>query len=90
MADGLQASVYALCFITSAACGYLLVRNYARTGLRLLLWSGLCFVLLAANNLTVMVDLLLLPASDLQIPRLAFSLAAVTVLLFGFVWDLEN
>jgi hypothetical protein len=90
LAEDFQAGVYALCFATSAACGFLLTRNYFRTGVRMLLWSGLCFLLLAANNLTVIVDLLVLPESDLQIPRLAFSLAAVLVLLFGFVWDLEN
>ncbi|HET7709491.1 MAG TPA: DUF5985 family protein [Sphingomicrobium sp.] len=84
------AAVYTLCFLTSAACGFLLTRNYRRTGARLLLWSGLCFVLLAANNLTVIVDLLVLPAVDLQAPRLALSLAAVLVLLSGFIWDLEN
>lgn len=90
MAQMFPAAVYTLCFLTSAACGFLLTRNYRRTGARLLLWSGLCFVLLAANNLTVIVDLLVLPAVDLQAPRLALSLAAVLVLLSGFIWDLEN
>jgi hypothetical protein len=90
MAAGFQSAVYALCFITSAACGLLLARNFIRTSVRLLLWSSLCFGLLAANNLTVIVDLLVLPESDLQIPRLAFSLSAVLILLFGFIWDLEN
>lgn len=90
MAQAFPAAVYALCFLTSAACGFLLIRNYRRTGGKLLLWSGLCFVLLAANNLTVMVDLLILPGIDLQAARLTFSLAAVLVLLFGFVWDREN
>ena len=83
-------AVYALCFLTSAACGLMLSHNYRRTGVRLLLWSSICFLLLAANNLTVIVDLLILPKVDLQVPRLAFSLAAVSVLLFGFVWDTEN
>lgn len=90
MAVSLQSAVYVLCFITSAACGLLLARNYLRTGIRLLLWSSICFGLLAANNLIVFVDLLLLEGSDLQIPRLALSLSAVLVLLFGFVWDLEG
>ena len=90
MAQAFPATVYALCFLTSAACGFLLIRNYLRTRVRLLLWSGLCFALLAANNLTVIVDVLILPGVDLQVPRLTFSLAAVLVLLFGFVWDLEN
>jgi hypothetical protein len=90
MGGGFQTVVYALCFLTSAACGLLLARNYMRTGVRLLLWSSLCFAFLAANNLAVIIDLQILPNSDLQLPRLAFSLTAVAVLLYGFIWDLEN
>jgi hypothetical protein len=56
----------------------------------LLLWSALCFGLLAGNNLVVIVDLLVLPEVNLSILRICFSLAAVLVLLFGFIWDLEE
>ncbi|HEV2746182.1 MAG TPA: DUF5985 family protein [Allosphingosinicella sp.] len=90
MPELFPAAVYLLCLATSSACAYLLARNYARTGARLLLWSALCFVLLAANNLVVIVDLLLIPDMDLRYPRLVLSLAAVGVLLFGFIWDLEE
>ena len=83
------AAVYLLCFATSSACALLLWRSYGRTGARLLLWSALCFLLLAANNLMVIVDLLVLPAADFSIARLLLSLSAVTILLFGFIWDLE-
>ena len=83
--------VYLLCFATSSACAFLLWRNYRRTGARLLMWSALCFLLLAANNLLVVVDLVLLPqAVTLQLPRVVLSLAAVAVLLFGFIWDMEE
>ena len=84
------AAVYTLCFLTSAACAVLLARSYRRTGMRLLLGSGLCFVFLAANNLVVMVDMLIVPGSDLRLPRLLLALAAVCVLLFGFIWDREE
>ena len=90
MSQAFPAVVYILCFLTSAACGFFLMRHYGRTGARLLLWSGLCFILLAANNLVVIADLLILPTFDLRLLRLGFSLAAVSVLLFGFVWDLED
>ena len=90
MAQGFPAAVYILCFFTSSACAFLLARSYIRTSARLLLWSALCFVLLAGNNLLVVVDLLLLPDVNLRITRLAFSLSAVMVLLFGFIWDLEE
>jgi len=84
------AAVYLLCFITSSACALLLARNYRRTGARLLLWSALCFGLLALNNLVVIADLLLLPERDFRLARLLLSLGAVGVLLFGFIWDREE
>ena len=90
MSQAFPAAVYVLCFLTSSACAFLLARNYWRTSARLLLWSALCFLLLAGNNLVVIVDLLVLPNVNLSVLRLAFSLAAVLVLLFGFIWDLEE
>ena len=84
------AAVYILCFLTSGACAYLLARNYRRTGTRLLMWSALCFFLLALNNGVVFIDAVVLPMFDLAIPRLTLSLAAVTVLIFGFIWDLDQ
>ena len=90
MQDVLPAMVYFLCFATSSACAWLLGSSYRRTRARLLLWSALCFLLLAANNLLLIVDLLLLPEADFRLGRLLLSLAAVGVLLFGFIWDLEE
>ncbi len=90
MNDLFPTLVYVLCLLTSAACSFLLARTYARTKARLLLWSALCFLLLACNNLTVIFDLLVLPDLDLQILRLVFALSAVGLLLFGLVWDLEE
>jgi hypothetical protein len=82
--------VYLLCFIASAACAWLLFRGYTRAGTKLLLWSALCFLLLAGNNLVVVIDMLILPDADLRMARTMLSLAAVGVLLFGFIWDLED
>jgi hypothetical protein len=90
MPQSFPAAVYVLCLLTSGACAYLLARNYRRTGTRLLMWSALCFFLLALNNGVVFLDALVLTEIDLAIPRLALSLAAVSVLLFGFIWDLEQ
>ena len=84
------AIVYILCFLTSSACAWLLGRSYLRTRTRLLLWSSLCFVLLAGNNLILMLDVLVFPDINLRIGRLLLSLSAVLVLLFGFIWDLEE
>ena len=83
--------VYTLCFITSSACAFLLGRSYSKTGARLLLWSALCFFFLAINNLLLVVDLVFLPVNvDLRFARLITALVAICVLLFGFVWDLEE
>lgn len=84
------AIVYVLCFVTSSACAWLLGRSYWRTRTRLLLWSSAAFVLLAGNNFLLVVDLLVFPDVNLRIGRLLLSLAAVAVLIFGFVWDLEE
>ena len=85
-----RAAVYILCFATSSACAVLLGRSYTRTQVRLLLWSAICFAFLALNNLAVVVDLLLIPETSLQIPRLIFSACAVAVLLFGLIFDAEE
>ena len=90
MQEFFPAAVYLLCFATSSACAYLLARSYKRTMARLLLWSALCFVLLAANNLLVILDLLVIESIDFRMWRIWTSLAAVGVLLFGFIWDLED
>ena len=79
--------VFLLCIATSIACMALLFRGWRRTGTRLLFWSGLCFVFLAVNNLLVFADAILLPDADLRPLRLAASLAAVTVLLWGLLWE---
>ena len=84
------AVVYALCFVTSSACAWLLGRSFKRVRARILLWSALCFVLLSLNNLALVLDLVLLPQMDLRLPRGLIALAAVGVLLFGFIWDLEE
>jgi hypothetical protein len=54
------------------------------------MWSASCFALLAANNLLVIFDILVLPDIDLRLYRLVLSLAAASVLLFGFIWDVEG
>jgi hypothetical protein len=85
----LAPTIYTLCLLSSAACAWLLVRSYTRNQTKLLLWSAVCFMLLAINNLMVVIDLLLVPSIDLSIARQLFALAAVATLLFGFIWELE-
>ena len=82
--------VYLLCLLTSAACALLLQRAWRRTRARLLLWSAVAFGLLALNNLMLVADLVLLPDVPLTPLRHATALGAVGVLLYGFIWEVEE
>lgn len=83
-----HAAVFLLCFATSLLCLILLVRTYRHKRAKLLLWTALSFVGLALNNLLVFVDLVVLPVEvDLVPLRNLTSLAAVGVLLYGFIWE---
>jgi hypothetical protein len=82
-------AVYLLCAATALACAVLLLRAFRRSGARLLLWAGLCFVGLTANNGLVFVDLVLVPAIDLFTWRNMAALVAVATLLYGLVWDVR-
>ena len=83
------ATVYLLCLLTSATCAWLLVRSYLRHRTKLLLWSAACFVLLAFNNFFVVADVLVFPLADLSFWRLLSSLAAVSMLLYGFISEVD-
>jgi hypothetical protein len=78
-----------LACLTSLGCMALLFRAYAASGVRLLLWSALCFVGLSVNNLFLFLDLVVFPDFDLRPWRLAAALAGVAALLYGFVWEAE-
>jgi len=83
-------AVYSLCFLTSASCGYLLVRSYLNNRTKLLLWSAVCFVFLALNNFLLVLDLVFFPDSiDLSLVRPLASLAAVSMILYGFIWEVD-
>ena len=79
--------LYLLCFLTSLSCCVLLIRSYRRTRSRILLWTAACFVLLAVDNLLVVLDLIVLPTVDLSLPRLLATFFAVSTLLVGFIWE---
>jgi len=79
--------VYALCGLTSIACAVLLLRGYAASGARLLLWGGLCFVGLAINNVLLFVDLRVVPEVDLSVWRSLPTLAGLLLLIYGLVWE---
>ena len=91
MTEAFPTIVYVLCFLTSAACAWLLGRSYRRTGMPLLLWSSVCFALLAGNNLVLIFDQVIWPDDvDLRLLRQVLALAAVASLIWGFIWEVEE
>ncbi len=79
--------VYMLCAGAALLCTVLLLRGYLQTRTRLLLWSTLCFVGLTANNVLVIVDLVVLPGVDLFVWRTVTALLGVLALLLGLLWE---
>jgi hypothetical protein len=66
----------------------LLFRGYAQSGVRLLFWSGLCFVFLTLNNVLLFADVLVFSA-DLRLYRAIAALCGVLCLLYAFIWEAE-
>ena len=56
---------------------------------RILLWSTLCFVMLALNNILLFVDLAILPTVDLSPYRNITAALAAILIVFGLIWDSE-
>jgi hypothetical protein len=79
--------VYILGALTSLACAVLLLRRYADSKQPLLLWSGLCFVGLAAANALIFVDLVIFPTVDLYRVRLTTAAVSMAMLLYGLIWE---
>jgi hypothetical protein len=79
--------LYLLAVLTCLSCTVLLFRGYARSGLRLLLWSALCFVFLTLNNLLLFFDLIVFAELDLRPFRLGAALIGLVFLLYGFIFE---
>lgn len=79
--------VYLLCAATSTACALLLIRGYRQSRSRLLLWSAVCFVGLALNNLLLLVDLSVVPTVDLSLWRVVPAVIGAGALLYALVWE---
>jgi drug/metabolite transporter superfamily protein YnfA len=79
--------VYALCATTSIVCAFLLLRNHRRTRSRLLLWSGICFIGLALNNVLLFMDLVVATGIDLSAGRDLTAFGGISVLALGLLWD---
>jgi hypothetical protein len=83
--------LYLMAVLTCLACTVLLGRGYMHTGVRLLLWSTLCFVGLSISNVLLFFDLVVFPTSvDLRLWRLAAALVGLLFLLYGFICESED
>jgi hypothetical protein len=83
----MAAMVYVLCALTSLACAVLLLRGYARSKVRLLLWSGVGFVGFTLGNVLLVIGTQVMPATDLSLLRSLPVLGGLIVLIGGLVWD---
>ena len=85
----MAALIYGLCALTAMICAWLLLYAHRQSGYRLLLWGGLCFVMLTLSNILLVADKLIFPDMDLTIYRTVCSLTGMTILLYGLIWDTE-
>ncbi len=82
-------TVYILSALTSLLCSVLLIRGYRRSRVRLLMWSSMCFLGMAISNVALIVDLVIVPDTDLRLWRNLPVLIGLVFLLFGLIWDAE-
>ena len=80
-------AVYVICALTSTACAALLLRAWLASRARLLLWSFLCFCFLAVNNVLLVVDLAIVPDTDLAAWRAGTALVGLMLLLYALIFD---
>jgi len=86
----MAALVYVLGTLVTLLCSVLLLRAYATTRTPLLLWSGLCFVLLTISNGLLFIDLSLLSDSvNLYVWRLGTAALGMCILVYGLIFESE-
>lgn len=79
--------VYGLCAVAAFACALLLAVGARRSRSRMLVWSALCFALLAAANIVLVLDVWVFPGIALWPVRTGLSLLAVSSLVYGLVME---
>jgi hypothetical protein len=80
--------------VTALVCLVLLYRHYWRTGVRLLWWSGLCFLALAVENAVLFFDRnpnFAVPLQGASLTAIRQSIAALGIacLIYSLVWETE-
>ena len=84
-------TIFSLCALMCVACSWNLVRGYLKTDNRLLLWTGICFAVMAAGNIFLCVDLIVYPDVDMNGPMWRSLLHAISglLLLGGLILELS-
>lgn len=81
-------SIFGLSTIVATLCSVLLVRGYARNGVRLLFWAGICFAALAVEGAILIVNEF--TTTDLTLIRLSIPLIGLVALLYGLLWESDS
>jgi len=78
---------YGLCALTSLLCFILLLRAYLKNKSNLLLWSSLCFLFFTVQNITLFVDLVLVPQISLVFWRTITGFVGSFLLLCALIGE---
>lgn len=81
----IAALVYVLCTLTSTLCAILLFRSWRKERVGLLLWSTLCFVGLALNNVMLVIDRIVLPEVEMSVIRAAPAVIGLLLLVSALI-----
>jgi len=81
--------IYGLCALMSFGIAFLLWRGYSKTRSRVLFWSACCFTGLTLNNVVLVLDKLVFPQTDLSLVRQVTALLAISLLLYGLIFEDE-
>jgi hypothetical protein len=83
----MNVAIYLLCALAALACAILLASGARRSRSRLLVWSAICFGLLAVANVVLVLDFVVFPGPDVALwpLRQSLSLLAVGSLVYGLI-----
>jgi hypothetical protein len=78
-------AIYLLCALAALVCAVMLGLGARRSRSRMLVWSAICFGLLAAANIVLVLDFVVFPGLALWPLRQGLSLLAVGSLVYGLI-----
>ena len=82
--------VYVLCTVASIVCAVLLYSAWRGSRASLLLWTMICFVGLALNNVLLLIDEVVAPGVELTTWRAVPALVGVVALVYGLVTETRS